>query len=670
MAFDFMHQEAERIAAERKAAEKESEKAPAPSPAPTPAPTPSPATPAPLQGINVPKSFLICCTKEDLWEVVGGVDKGGIMVREGESTTSTQTADRLSTGAIVLLLELKGDRLHYKLKSGTGPEEGWVSLSNGPKRRPPPWKNVKQPQISYQEMTEIASKNDPGDYYGMKFPYTKDMIVQMGPEWLTQDGMKGEAFHKSGVLPRDNAVTKISDAKEFVGGGAGLKCTFTVEYKKDAPYLHKKLFAKLPHKPGGSDRYYVSCMWNHDRPEIVFNIFLQESWKGKKEFQPGEIEPAYDKYKDWELPDGGPMYYTACCRALGKMAAYHKQKRLHPKVDEMFPMPDPVPQIPPLPGMDDITRKQTSAKEITDPLFLSKWKEELLDIADYQGEMHCFLSGAETANPHDYVGLTHNNLQIDNAFFWRNAWAPSSCDVGEKNEVEVGLLDWGILNCGPLAGSVQGCISGASTEVLLEHRDAFLEAFASSYEQNGGALQENVKPFDAPVVRDRHQQCGTSLEDIKDWMDPRLVDRFQTRAHTTQFKESLQLYRKWDLYSFFKKSVGTYCSKNTPESRIWKAFAGTWAKLKEREVEILHNSTLAEIVLGFWLIVSLFLPSRQFLICIMYWNFLRQRYQVPRSHEAHLKAWRQINAKAAPLLQAAPFLNKPLDMAKGWFAPQ
>lgn len=45
------------------------------------------------------------------------------------------------------------------------------------------------------------------------------------------------------------------------------------------------------------------------------------SWadKTKKEFVPGEIEPAYDKYKvrvsqlsslsveDWELPDGGPM---------------------------------------------------------------------------------------------------------------------------------------------------------------------------------------------------------------------------------------------------------------------------------------------------------------------------------------------------------------------------
>ncbi|CAK9101729.1 unnamed protein product [Durusdinium trenchii] len=32
-------------------------------------------------------------------------------------------------------------------------------------------------------------------------------------------------------------------------------------------------------------------------------------------------------------------------------------------------------------------------------------------------------------------------------------------------------------------------------------------------------------------------------------------------------------------------------------------------------------------------------------------------------------AWRQLGDKAAPLLQAAPFLNKPLDMAKGWFQP-
>lgn len=65
-----------------------------------------------------------------LWEVVGGADKGGILIREGQDTKSAQTAERLATGSIVEELELVGDRLHYLLVpgTGTGPEEGWASL--------------------------------------------------------------------------------------------------------------------------------------------------------------------------------------------------------------------------------------------------------------------------------------------------------------------------------------------------------------------------------------------------------------------------------------------------------------------------------------------------------------------------------------------------------------
>eukprot|EP00406_Dinophysis_acuminata_P071965 CAMPEP_0179251710 /NCGR_PEP_ID=MMETSP0797-20121207/21830_1 /TAXON_ID=47934 /ORGANISM="Dinophysis acuminata, Strain DAEP01" /LENGTH=389 /DNA_ID=CAMNT_0020959499 /DNA_START=32 /DNA_END=1201 /DNA_ORIENTATION=+ len=63
------------------------------------------------------------------WVVVGGADKGGILVREGESVKSAQTAERLSTGAEIEEIELKGERLHYKLLTGTGPAEGWVALS-------------------------------------------------------------------------------------------------------------------------------------------------------------------------------------------------------------------------------------------------------------------------------------------------------------------------------------------------------------------------------------------------------------------------------------------------------------------------------------------------------------------------------------------------------------
>mmetsp|Transcript_46147 Transcript_46147/g.137940 ORF Transcript_46147/g.137940 Transcript_46147/m.137940 type:complete len:625 (-) Transcript_46147:61-1935(-) len=69
-----------------------------------------------------------------LWDVVGGGDKGGILVRRGQAIGSAAHAERLSTGAVVSELErTEGGRLHYSLESGTGPPEGWVSLKAGEK---------------------------------------------------------------------------------------------------------------------------------------------------------------------------------------------------------------------------------------------------------------------------------------------------------------------------------------------------------------------------------------------------------------------------------------------------------------------------------------------------------------------------------------------------------
>jgi [acyl-carrier-protein] S-malonyltransferase len=49
-------------------------------------------------------------------------------VREAKELKSPE-AGRVSTGALVEEIELIGERLHYKLREGTGPAEGWVSLS-------------------------------------------------------------------------------------------------------------------------------------------------------------------------------------------------------------------------------------------------------------------------------------------------------------------------------------------------------------------------------------------------------------------------------------------------------------------------------------------------------------------------------------------------------------
>lgn len=66
---------------------------------------------------------------DQVWEVVGGVDKGGILVRQGKEVASAAEADRLSTGSLVKQLDLDNDRLQYELLTGTGPKVGWVSTS-------------------------------------------------------------------------------------------------------------------------------------------------------------------------------------------------------------------------------------------------------------------------------------------------------------------------------------------------------------------------------------------------------------------------------------------------------------------------------------------------------------------------------------------------------------
>jgi len=65
-----------------------------------------------------------------LWEVVGGVDKGGILVRTGRELSSPKDfRGRLSTAAVLEELEFVGERLHYRLLTGSGPELGWISVA-------------------------------------------------------------------------------------------------------------------------------------------------------------------------------------------------------------------------------------------------------------------------------------------------------------------------------------------------------------------------------------------------------------------------------------------------------------------------------------------------------------------------------------------------------------
>jgi len=65
--------------------------------------------------------------QQDVYEVVGGSEKGGIIVRDGKKQSSKEQSERLSKGARIKVVEKAADRIRYELLSGEGPQSGWVS---------------------------------------------------------------------------------------------------------------------------------------------------------------------------------------------------------------------------------------------------------------------------------------------------------------------------------------------------------------------------------------------------------------------------------------------------------------------------------------------------------------------------------------------------------------
>mmetsp|Transcript_50376 Transcript_50376/g.92264 ORF Transcript_50376/g.92264 Transcript_50376/m.92264 type:complete len:570 (+) Transcript_50376:78-1787(+) len=568
---------------------------------------------------------------EQIWRVVGGADKGGILVRAGRDLKSAAEAERLSTGAKIKELALEGDRLKYELKEGTGPSIGWVSLKlkdkelvvaeegpDGlPARKMPTWKKITPPRFEFTEMKERAGQNQPGDYYGMKFPHSKEQMLDWGAKWLTQ------AFITTGVMTGDNEVTEITEIKDItkdVSGGAGLKNLLKVKYKKDKPYLQTDLFVKLPHEPKGSDRYYVSVMWGHDRPETMFNIWLSNyvpfkvpkvyfcdinkdttnfiliteqikfASKGTTEFGPGDIEPAYDKIYYWEMANNGVAHYTRACKNLGKMAAYHKTGRLHPEVDKMFPMPDPIKEMPKgLPGVSAGEKKEDAGKfdrlinfltdtavkayppEVANKNWLQEVKDDIANVKDFQAEIYSYCAGCGTENPNDYVVLTHNNLQVDNCIYFRD----------DANELDVGMLDWGILACGPFINSVQGgCLGQCFVDLYVENYRTWIQAAVDSYHEEGGPKLDLERMFTAADLLMALSCSGIAmntmavLKDVKlaDWknitdlMDPKVQAKWNGKIHSYTFKNSLLMWQKLGVYETFRqwqKDQGLPAGKKT-----------------------------------------------------------------------------------------------------------
>lgn len=83
------------------------------------------STPEPLKPEAVHKKN--AC--KPLWQVIGGERYGGLLVRLGQELGSAVATGRLTTGSVVEEMSLQGDRLCYYRLTGSGPNQGWITIA-------------------------------------------------------------------------------------------------------------------------------------------------------------------------------------------------------------------------------------------------------------------------------------------------------------------------------------------------------------------------------------------------------------------------------------------------------------------------------------------------------------------------------------------------------------
>lgn len=472
----------------------------------------------------------------------------------------------------------------------------------------PPYKRLQQ-----QQLRMTMHKSFPGAWYKVELPTGLEQLREWGAEWLTR------AFHAAGSLDLDDAITKVVRFEELevqgfdAQGGAGLKAILEVEYQKPDNGLHTLLFVKCPWtfegEHGEYNRTLLSVMYGDGDglelstyqflegllpvriPKFYFGDISRESsmyWLITEcvPFSPrppttastkldwrdtpvGQLLPKSGKYQDDRLADSH-LYYCALMRAMAKIAAADKRGVFDEHIDVFHNR-----GVVAVAQKDTETRRSMLTRRAADaadkliefitkcaynlfppPLntvsWLNDFKRKLLECAPYATGVGNYL------NQPELFALSHVNLQIDNAFFWRES--------ADSEQLECGLLDWYNFTRAPAVSVWGGALSGVEPEVMVDHGLEIMTAFSEAYEKYGGPKvdpNELLNMFILSLVGQTVAMCEfiekeiyamgpprNEWPEITDRWDAKIMGVWQVRCRVVAL---LQLLKLWDSCEIHKK---------------------------------------------------------------------------------------------------------------------
>lgn len=361
---------------------------------------------------------------------------------------------------------------------------GWVDADSLGPAEPP-----LAPPISFETFLDRHLMVSPGDFYGLDFPFTFDKLQAFGPQFLTA------AFHASGYLPEDNSVTAIVAIAPLNVRGASQSAFLTLSYDKADPALSTELFLKIPTEEPGY-KYYQSrgvpgememgrfsmrgtlpvdvprCCFAEYSSHTMNFILITE----RVPFGVEPVEPAHRKGYDFKVP-AVEDHYAVLARALGRLVSAHKTGEMGHDVERLFPfaaaarnfghVADVEARIDRLIDFVNRVAPQLFIPQATDPAFLKRWRDDLLFGMIHHDEVVAYLN----SDP-DYVALCHPNLNVDNAWYWRD----------ETGALQVGLIDWGSAGQISIAQALSGMLMMLDPEKHLFITDLVIATFLEEYD--------------------------------------------------------------------------------------------------------------------------------------------------------------------------------------------
>jgi len=393
-------------------------------------------------------------------------------------------------------------------------------------KEPKPWT-----PIDGDKVVKNHGNRAPGMHFGLEFPWNEDLLEEFGPDWLTK------AFHAAGSLHESNRVVSLSIEKKIkidAGNNAG-KFLFEVSYEKPSPELDTLLFAKVPYRmtpetrsdrisssvykqpmdlheintyrlmeaafPMKTPKFYYGDISNETSNFILITARIPYAEMGmepgKMQLKPFDVEGPYDKCKDALQLRGPPEdYYTLLMEVAAKIAGLHKAGKMVSE-DVLKASLRGVPADPANPAAWGLnpkaptgeppatlqsrlnlalkfvteTAKAVFPEYVTTQAWQDKFTNTMMTWSAYSNEIQYWLHSDLS-----YVSLGHNNLNSDNAYFWRD----------DKGKLDCGVIDWGGFGEGPLGHKMWWTFNCADFDQFRQHLSRYVDTFISTYCASGG----------------------------------------------------------------------------------------------------------------------------------------------------------------------------------------